>query len=377
MFILQFVMFCQAMDPACFQRVPAEIPAKRGRLPTPGWNAERIDTWAVTIDPAPASISRYALAMQDVVIQLHAREYHDFARYLSALNFRTIVLDTPRRRFHTAVQLFLQYVCGLRQLLPHLSSLRGMRTVVVFSHFAFVVKLMARCGLMSYKQLFCFGFLVHDPRWFRVVRWLVRLDRAHDHYVIFSESEAELYRTTFGIERERMHFVPLCDWRQIRGMDSPSGPGRGDYYLAGGRSNRDYAGLVEAFRTLPARLVILCSKVNLEELGQTPLPDNVSVLCDVPIATFDEYVRGAKAGIIALRHDTGSAGQSVALTLMRDAKCILATRAGGLVEYIEDGVSGYWIDDVARDLPACACRLEADPGLAARNRRQHVLKRGH
>ena len=155
------------------------------------------------------------MGMQDVVIQLHAREYHDFARYLTALNFRAIVFDTPRQRFHTVEQLLLQYLSGLRQLVPYLYSLRPMRTVVVFSHFAFVVKLLARCGLVSYERLFCFGFLVHDPRWFRVVRWLVRLDRAHDHYIVFSESEAELYHCTFGIERERMHFVPLGDWRQI------------------------------------------------------------------------------------------------------------------------------------------------------------------
>jgi hypothetical protein len=165
--------------------------------------------------------------MRDVVIQLHAREYHDFARYLSALNFRAIVLHTPRRRFHTALQLLPQYVRGLRQLLRHLSSLRGMRTVVVFSHFAFVVKLMARCGLISYERLFCFGFRVHDPRWFRVVRWLVRLDRAHDHFVIFSESEADLYEAALGIQRERMHFVPLGDWKQIRALESPTGHERG------------------------------------------------------------------------------------------------------------------------------------------------------
>jgi len=158
--------------------------------------------------------------MRDVVIQLHAGEYHDSARYLAALNFRAIVLDTPRRRFHTAAQLLLQYLCGLGQLLPHLWSLRGLPTVVVFSHFAFVVKLLARCGLLDYERLFCFGFLVHDPRWFRVVRCLVRLDRAHNHYVIFSESEAELYRTAFGIERERMHFVPLgTGGRSARSMD--------------------------------------------------------------------------------------------------------------------------------------------------------------
>ena len=59
---------------------------------------------------------------------------------------------------------------------------------------------------------------------------------------------------------------------QIRPIDGQVVPVRGDYYLAGGRSNRDYPALVEAFRSLPARLVILCSQVNLEELGQVRIP---------------------------------------------------------------------------------------------------------
>ena len=67
-------------------------------------------------------------------------------------------------------------------------------------------------------------------------------------------------------------FRSAGDWRQIRPIDGQVVPVRGDYYLAGGRSNRDYPALVEAFRSLPARLVILCSQVNLEELGQVRIP---------------------------------------------------------------------------------------------------------
>ena len=127
--------------------------------------------------------------MDNVVIQLHAGEYHDFVRYLIAMDFRRVVLDTPPWRFKTLGQLLRQYTSGLLQLLVHLRSVRGLGTVIVFSHFAFVVKLLARLGLMRYENLFCFGFFVHDPKWFPLFRWLVRLDRANDHYIIFSESE--------------------------------------------------------------------------------------------------------------------------------------------------------------------------------------------
>ena len=55
--------------------------------------------------------------------------------------------------------------------------------------------------------------------------------------------------------------------------------------------------MVEAFRSIPAKLVIVCSRTNLEELQETNLPPNVDVMCDVSIAAFDDYIRGAKAGI--------------------------------------------------------------------------------
>ena len=101
------------------------------------------------------------------------------------------------------------------------------------------------------RTLFCFGFFVHDPKWFPLFRWLVRLDRANDHYIIFSESEAELYQAELGIAARRMHFVPLGDWRQMRSPVQFQPASEGDYYFAGGRSNRDYRPVIEAFRSLP------------------------------------------------------------------------------------------------------------------------------
>jgi len=319
----------------------------------------------VTINLAAGTRNSLSKGMPDFVIQLHAEEYHDFARYLRAMDYRPIVLRTSGRRFHSVVQILGQYAFGCLQLIARLRELREARTLLVFSHFALVVKLLARCGLVRYGRLFCFGFFLHDPCWFRIFRWLVRLDEENDHYIVFSEPEVELYGTELGIAAARLHFVPLGDWRQTRMVNSGMLKAVcGEYYFAGGRSNREYRALVEAFRSLAAKLVIVCSKENLEELQETSLPGNVKVECDVPVVIFDRYVREAKAGILALRYDTGSSGQSVALTLMRNAKCILATPGAGLQDYVEEGVSGFWMKDLSRDLPAYIRRLEEQPGLA-------------
>ncbi len=325
---------------------------------------------------------RRVVYVHNFVIQSHRAEYHDFADYLDGLEFRRIVLHTPGMRFKGTWQILWECLCGACQLLPHLKALKDAQKVVVFSHFALVVKLFARLGLIRYQQLFCFGFFLHDRRWFRIFRWLVRLDRSNDHYVIFSRREVDLYRFQLGIPYERLHFVPLGDWSQSRHPELPAkGSGQGDYYFAGGRSNREYRALVESFRSLSARLVIVCSRSNWKELKAVRLPANVQAVCDVPIAIFDDYLKGAKAGIIALKHDTGSCGQSVALALMRNAKCIIATDVEGLREYVEHGVSGYLVRDMAEELPSLIRLLEADPGraqvmgLAARQRYEKHFSR--
>jgi hypothetical protein len=132
------------------------------------------------------------VSVSNFVIQSHPAEYHDFVRYLDGIEFRRIVLHAPGLRFKGTRQILWECFCGGRQLLRHLHSLRGAETVVAFSHFAFVVKLLARLVLVHYQRLFCFGFFLHDPRWFRIFRWIVRLDRPNDHYVIFSRREVDL-----------------------------------------------------------------------------------------------------------------------------------------------------------------------------------------
>jgi hypothetical protein len=186
---------------------------------------------------------------------------------------------------------------------------------------------------------------------------------------VFSESEIDLYVRELGIARARLHFVPLGDWGQRR---QPVGvPEPGGYYFAGGRSNREYRALVEAFRGRPERLVIICGSCNRDDFRGLELPPNVTVLFDVPIESFDEYTRSAKAGIVVLRRDAGSSGQSVALSLMRNAKCVIVNKAGALRGYVEHGVSGFVLSDVARELPAVIEEIEsggvaAKMGLAAR-----------
>jgi glycosyltransferase involved in cell wall biosynthesis len=123
--------------------------------------------------------------------------------------------------------------------------------------------------------------------------------------------------------------------------------------------------LIEAFRGIAAPLVIVCSSLN-REVSDATLPANVRVLRDLPSEAFETYVRHARACIIPLKHDTGASGQSVMLRLMRNGKIIIASDMGGIRGYVANGISGFLVGDIVRELPQVIAEIERDPAAAAR-----------
>lgn len=118
-----------------------------------------------------------------------------------------------------------------------------------------------------------------------------------------------------------MHYLPYGDWSSewepvSLSEQAVERPAPENYYFSGGYSNRDYLSLIEAFRGIPTRLIIVCSSLNTE-LDGCPLPANIQVLRDIPAHVFEAYIRHAKAGIVPLKHDTGASGQSVILSSCR------------------------------------------------------------
>jgi glycosyltransferase involved in cell wall biosynthesis len=282
-----------------------------------------------------------------------------------AENFGFDVLELSDYEIHRALSKWAHLRGLIRQsfdLVRSLGRLRRCRVVIAIGPISYLVKLLHRLGLVRYETSFCLGWHVRSPRWFPVFRALSRLDGPGDHYIVFSEFEIALYEKNLGIARERMHFLPYGDWSPEK-TEAPAAA-EGDYYFAGGYSNRDYPALIAAFRHIPARLVIVCSALN-REIVDTELPPNITVLRDLPGEAFEAYVRDAKACIIPLKHDSGASGQSVMLRLMRNRKTIIATDFGSVRGYVVDGESGRLVKDMERDLPAVIADIERDPNAAA------------
>lgn len=299
-----------------------------------------------------------------ILVQPGHNAFPDMVAYI-AEKFGFELLQLSDFEIHRAQSKWAHLRGLLRQsidLLRSLGRLRRCRVVIAIGPISYLIKLLRRLGLVRYETSFCLGWHVRSPRWFPVFRALSRLDGGGDRYIVFSEWEIDLYQAKLGIARERMYFLPYGDWSAAPVEATPV-PASGDYYFAGGYSNRDYPALIAAFRTIPARLVIIGSALN-KEIVDSELPANVTVLRDVPGAVFDDFVRNAKACIIPLKHDTGASGQSVMLRLMKHRKAIVATDFGSVRGYVVNGESGLLVEDMGRDLPAIVARLASDPALA-------------
>jgi glycosyltransferase involved in cell wall biosynthesis len=319
----------------------------------------------IATDLAAGGSAAKPAADRRVLVQPGRNAFPDMVRFI-AETFGFDVVELSDYEIHRALSKGAHLRGLIRQsldLLWSLSRLRGCRVVIAIGPISYLIKLLRRVGLVRYETSFCLGWHVRSPRWFPVFRALSRLDGNGDHYIVFSEFEIGLYEANLGIARERMHFLPYGDWSAENREAVPEAP-EGDYYFAGGYSNRDYPALIAAFREIPARLVIVCSALN-KEIVDADLPGNVTVLRDLPSEQFDAYVRGAKACIIPLKHDSGASGQSVMLRLMRNRKAIIANDFGSVRGYVADGESGRLVGDLAHDLPAIVEMLERDPKTAA------------
>jgi|SRR6516164_743343 len=57
-------------------------------------------------------------------------------------------------------------------------------------------------------------------------------------------------------------------------------------------------------------------------------------------------------------------GRALRWHSMRNAKCVIATDAAGLREYVEHRVSGFLVSNVHEEIPSLIESLEAEPGRA-------------
>lgn len=288
------------------------------------------------------------------------------ARFLSeSHHFETIYrTDSPPETNRTKFFFVSQTLQDFLFLLRRLKQIKRYRYILALWHSAPAFMLLKRLGLIDYDQLLWFGFSVHTDFWARVYRILAKLDTRTTWFVVFTEQEVEDYAERLGISPNKLLFIPHGDWPQPINVPDVFTPDpdidlETPFYFAGGFTNRDYKPVIETFRRLDQRLIIVCSGTNVDVVDEE-LPPNVTVYRDITFPEFELLLRASKAVIIPLKHDRGAAGHSVLVRSMRNAKIVIANDFRIVEDYIENGVDGILIDDMDQGLEQVVNEIEAD-----------------
>lgn len=162
-------------------------------------------------------------------------------------------------------------------------------------------------------------------------RYLKRVDR----FVVASSMERDLYSDYFGIEAKRIDLLlwsiePPTDecFKQARFGDGP-------YICAIGSQARDYATLIESMRLVPSiKLVLVASH---DSLPQCPVPPNVTILTNVPVADAMNVLAHSSFMVLPLRGSDVPCGHVTVVAALHMGKAILATDSSGLNDYLFNG----------------------------------------
>ena len=175
-----------------------------------------------------------------------------------------------------------------------------------------------------------------------------------------SSAEVGLIARRFGLPEDRLRFVPMHTT-----IAEPQAVAENDgSVLSIGRTLRDLDALVAAARRVAAPFVVVAGAA--DRLPE-PLPANVRVLRDVPLAESHALLRRAAVVAIPLLPAERSTGQVVLFEAMALGKPVVATRAVGTADYVRDGENGLLVEPGdAGALANAVERLLRNPDVAKR-----------
>lgn len=189
----------------------------------------------------------------------------------------------------------------------------------------------------------------------RFVRYAVTSRYIHKIYV-FGKSEIDHYMQLFGLPREKFvaETLGIADTAaQVHALP----PARTDrFYIAPGRSNRDYDFLRRAWAERSEPLCIVC---DVSAAQDTP---NIHYEKDCHGNAYLRLLADARAAVVPFQAVDFSSGQLVVLQAAMLGKPVIVTENDTIRDYVEDGVTGFIIPKTAQALADALHKLE-DPAL--------------
>lgn len=156
------------------------------------------------------------------------------------------------------------------------------------------------------------------------------------YFVVFSKNEKIRYAEYFGISESK--FVSEKLGYEDKTQEVSPLPSE-DFYLAAGRSNRDYNFLITSWRRRKEQLKIIC-----DTLSEQDTENNIKILTNCHGVDYFTELAKCKAVIVPLEDTHISSGQLVIIQAMMYGKPIIVTENDAVRDYVDSGRTGVVIE---------------------------------
>lgn len=197
---------------------------------------------------------------------------------------------------------------------------------------------MIRLGILPRpEKLLVMACFIHGQRARRAVnqawRWLRFPGMG---FIAFSQGEVRNLVDDVGMVPADVHFHL---WRQaLDGQADASAIGDDGFIFSGGFSNRDYALLLAATRSIDAPLCIVASAHNQIDAAEHP---HATVHRDLAEDKFEALLARSRVVAMPLKSQGEACGQSVLLRVLRNGKPLIATRHEAIEAYLGSDYQGF------------------------------------
>lgn len=226
-------------------------------------------------------------------------------RYLALWRHDAVLLNIEAK--------WLLILCAIRKLLPFL-----------------------RCRILSVDLVLTRPRGLRDRLRFLLRRWLLQ---EVDRFVLYFRDTEEL-RRVYSIPADRVRYVPFKPNTRDRLLETKTSDE--GYFLACGRSNRDYGTLCAAFRDLPYPCRLLAPWGATAEHGThfdgAACPPNVSLVSDDgSVESWNRWIAGARAVVLPIKAEMLSpSGIGAYLVAMALGKCVIITEGPATRHILDD-----------------------------------------
>ena len=209
--------------------------------------------------------------------------------------------------------------------------------------------------LIGYEIIFNFK---DNPRTPRVIALWKRALKNIDLLVVHTPQEVDYYARVFDVSPRKFRFVPFY----VEETDF-IGPTPGGYIFSAGRMERDFVALLKAVKGTDIPVVIVADSAQRSELEQHATP-HTTLHFNIPKEEYLGLLRGARLVVISLRDGSSSRGQVVYLETIRYGKPAICSRVGGIVDYVDDGRTGWLVppedpEELKKAIASCFSDSEA------------------